>query len=312
MNVLRLGPIALGLFAMFLAFPSTARADEEKAKVEAKGKWILISPDGKKIELDLGEAGKKVILPLRGVPGVNWAPKVVGRKTIVIGPGGKKIEVEPGKAGPVPPFRVQVPPVHLTQLKGKMIFVGPDGKTREIDLSKFSGAKTGTYRLFALPRTANFMLGLDCEPADAVLRSHLGLDKGVGLVVKSALKGTPANKAGLRQYDVLVRAGKTPLSSTADLVKAVQEAGKEGKSVKLEIIRAGKKSSVEVTPAKRKPVKIEVEGKKGVGGGYSFGGFYGPRTAPRAGADQLEKRVEELSKKVEKLEKAIEKLKKDD
>ena len=63
------------------------------------------------------------------------------------------------------------------------------------------------------------------------------------------MKDSPAAKAGIAQYDVLLRAGDKPLAEPRDLLAAV-DAAKETK-LKIELIRGGKPKTIELTPAKR-------------------------------------------------------------
>lgn len=96
---------------------------------------------------------------------------------------------------------------------------------------------------------SEYWLGLECRPAEGALRSQLKLPKGQGLVVEELLPEGPAAKAGLKQHDVLVKAGDQPLGQVNDLVKAIEKA-KETK-LTLQIVREGKPTKLDVIPAKR-------------------------------------------------------------
>ncbi len=111
-------------------------------------------------------------------------------------------------------------------------------------------------------------LGVVCGPVDAALRAHLPIDaalrahldvpeelKDLGVMVNQVMKDSPAEKAGLKQYDILLKALDKPLTEPSDLNKAVEEA--DGKEMTLELIRSGKVLSVVVTPQKR-PVESRV------------------------------------------------------
>ena len=99
----------------------------------------------------------------------------------------------------------------------------------------------------AVPGT--YWLGTVCFPVQPALRIQLHLSEKEGLLVESVMPDSPAAKAGIVQYDILVRAGDKPLGDVPDLIKAVETA-KEGK-LKLELIRGGKPQTIEATPAKR-------------------------------------------------------------
>jgi hypothetical protein len=101
-----------------------------------------------------------------------------------------------------------------------------------------------------------YMIGLKCEPADEALRSQWKLDK-TGLVVESVFDGTPAKKANVQIYDVLLMANDKKLSKVQDLATAVQESGKDNKILSLTVIRGGERQNIKVTPAERKVVGVE-------------------------------------------------------
>ncbi len=92
-------------------------------------------------------------------------------------------------------------------------------------------------------------LGLECFPAPPPLIEQLGLADQGGLLVGQVLPGSPAEEAGLKRHDVLVRADAKPIPQIVDLLAAVNKS--EGKELKLELIRGGKPMALAVTPAKR-------------------------------------------------------------
>lgn len=81
------------------------------------------------------------------------------------------------------------------------------------------------------------------------ISAQLKLPQGEGLLVEQIFPDSPAVKAGIERFDVLLRAGDKPLKTVADLVAAV-DAGKGGK-LALAIIRAGKSITVDATPIQR-------------------------------------------------------------
>ena len=52
-----------------------------------------------------------------------------------------------------------------------------------------------------------FWIGLNCAEVSPALRSQLNLKDGIGLLVVKAFEGSPSQKAGLKQHDVVVKAG---------------------------------------------------------------------------------------------------------
>ena len=92
-------------------------------------------------------------------------------------------------------------------------------------------------------------IGVECYPVRGALRAQLALPEGQGLLVERVMPDSPAAKAGLQQYDVLVAAGGKPLGTILDLAEAVG-AAKEQK-LSLELLRGGQSTKIEVEPAKR-------------------------------------------------------------
>jgi PDZ domain-containing protein len=102
-------------------------------------------------------------------------------------------------------------------------------------------------------KPSDHWLGLQCGKIGPALRAQLGLDENQGVLVEAIVDESPAAKAGLEKYDVLVQAGDRTLSKVQDLIDEV-DAVKDGK-LAVELIRKGKKETVEVTPEKRPPME---------------------------------------------------------
>ena len=102
---------------------------------------------------------------------------------------------------------------------------------------------------------ADYWIGLFASPPSPALQAQLSLPKDQGLLVESLRPESPAAKAGVKQYDVLLKGNGKPLSAVDDLVKLISQV-KEGK-LTLELLHAGKHETVIVTPAKRPAGEME-------------------------------------------------------
>lgn len=102
-------------------------------------------------------------------------------------------------------------------------------------------------------------LGIGVEPLPQVLTSHLPdvIGKGRGILVANVSENSPASKAGLRKYDVLVRYDDQDLYSPEQLVKRVRN-DQPGSEVELEYVRAGKLHTVKVKLGE-KPKVVPIE-----------------------------------------------------
>jgi hypothetical protein len=110
-----------------------------------------------------------------------------------------------------------------------------------------------------LRETGDYFLGIGVTRPSGELRSQLNLADEQGLVVESVIPGGPADKGGLKPFDVLMKAGDKPLKGLRDLSAEIENV-KEGKMA-IELLRGGKTQTLSVTPEKRSsegPAKIIV------------------------------------------------------
>ncbi len=88
-------------------------------------------------------------------------------------------------------------------------------------------------------------LGVQIQPVTADIAESLGLEKAEGAIVSALSGDSPAAKAGLKQGDTIVTANGETIEDAKDLSRTV--AGlKPGKSVPIEIVRDGKRQTVDV------------------------------------------------------------------
>ncbi|NUQ61720.1 MAG: PDZ domain-containing protein [Pirellulales bacterium] len=96
---------------------------------------------------------------------------------------------------------------------------------------------------------SGYWLGVQCRLVDDALRAHLGLSPLVGLVVEDVFPDSPAAKAGVKRYDVVLSISGKLLTSVGELIDAVE--GAKGTELSLELRRGGEKKSVVVRPERR-------------------------------------------------------------
>ncbi len=100
-----------------------------------------------------------------------------------------------------------------------------------------------------LPAENKYRIGIGCGEVSAALRMHLRLPEDAGLLVNAVVDDSPAGRAGVKRFDVIVEANGTPVDSISDLVRVVNETQSNG--MNLAIIRHGKRQDIEVTPEER-------------------------------------------------------------
>lgn len=105
-------------------------------------------------------------------------------------------------------------------------------------------------------------LGVLTAPVSPEARAHLGLQEGFGLRVAEVQRGSPAQAAGLKENDVLVRFEDQRLASMEQLQALVRERRK-GEQVNLLVISAGKEARVAVEVGETSvPVHREPQGPR--------------------------------------------------
>ena len=88
-------------------------------------------------------------------------------------------------------------------------------------------------------------LGVRLMPVPEMLRVHLGLDEGAGQLIINVVAGSPADDAGLQQYDVITGIDGDEVREYGEFVEVIQSAG-AGTQITLTFISGGKKQNAEV------------------------------------------------------------------
>lgn len=102
------------------------------------------------------------------------------------------------------------------------------------------------FRKSGPPEAARPQLGIVVERAASALADQLGLGPDEGLVIAEVKPSSPAEKAGLRKHDLLLKVNGKALTGPEQLRHDV-ETGLE-KGMELEILRRGKHETLKVEP----------------------------------------------------------------
>ena len=97
---------------------------------------------------------------------------------------------------------------------------------------------------------SDYWIGLACGTLSDEKRKELALEGDDGILVLDVLADGPAEKAGFKMGDVLLKADQKPLKEVPDLIHVV-EAAKDKKEVAIELIRDREALTIKVTPTKR-------------------------------------------------------------
>ena len=155
-------------------------------------------------------------------------------------------------------------------------------------------------RFFDL-RFHGMLLGVETQRVTKDLVESLKLPAPEGALVNEVVKGSPAEKASLRNGDVILAVDAKPVKEPQDLQRLVHEAG-AGKQVVLKVYRDGR------------PLELTVTLGSLGDGGRSFGRGRGPFPLPPPGTffapRDLHDRLEKLERRIEALEKEVRELSK--
>lgn len=93
-------------------------------------------------------------------------------------------------------------------------------------------------------------VGVQVRTVDSELANYLGLDKVEGAVVAGVVAGSPAEQAGLREWDVIVEFNGKKVSNADELVAAIKST-QIGQTAKVIVVRRRQQQSLTVTVAER-------------------------------------------------------------
>lgn len=98
-----------------------------------------------------------------------------------------------------------------------------------------------------------FVIGVSLTEVPDSLRAHIKLAAEASIMVGAVVPLSPAAKAGLQQYDILLKAGDQNLHQPKELQDLVDAS--EAKPLSITIQRQGEQMTLDVTPIKREELK---------------------------------------------------------
>lgn len=99
-------------------------------------------------------------------------------------------------------------------------------------------AKVIMDQLIAKGSVTRGFLGVSMQPVDRDIADAFNLDKAEGALVSEVVKGSPADKAGVKQGDIILEYNKTPIKSIGGFRKDISMI-EPGKTIMLKINRKG-------------------------------------------------------------------------
>src|SRR3989442_4247469 len=106
-----------------------------------------------------------------------------------------------------------------------------------------TGVQTCALPIFFLQQGPR--LGMDAEDLSGQLGSYFGAPDGEGVLVRDVASGTPAEKAGLKAGDVIIKIDGERVRTVHELREKMR-AKRENKTVSVSVIRKGTEMSFNV------------------------------------------------------------------
>jgi len=134
----------------------------------------------------------------------------------------------------------------------------------------FADAQTRIFSNLLQNDSSGAYLGIQMDDVDAGNMSKYKLDSERGVIVRSVVKGSPANTAGIKDGDVILEYGGIQVWSSLQMSRLVRETP-VGRKVDLVVNRDGKRINLSAKLEKRplgraeKPIPVDPNGSGGPG-----------------------------------------------
>lgn len=137
------------------------------------------------------------------------------------------------------------------------------GDPREMEFNRARGHVDVVYRALEAKREKAAFLGVSGSPVVPALREQLKLPAGIGMVVDFVEPKSPADEAGIKQYDVLHKLDDQLLVNAHQLAVLVRT-HKPGEGVTLTLIRQGESKPVKATLVEKEVAALDDKNPWGV------------------------------------------------
>ena len=146
-----------------------------------------------------------------------------------------------------------------------------EGRVIGISVAYLPPASTGAENIaFAIPadtvtstvqelianhKASHPYLGIQYTSVTSLLQQQENLSRSSGALVQEVMPGTPADKAGMKQGDIIVSIDGTPVQEQGDVVVILRQK-KVGDTITMVLDRAGKQTTVKATLVER-PLSLQ-------------------------------------------------------
>jgi serine protease Do len=119
-------------------------------------------------------------------------------------------------------------------------------------------AKAILPQLMANGRVSRGYIGVALRDVDPDLQSSLNLDRATGALVQDVTEGSPADRAGLKPYDLVTAVDGRDIDVNDELIREIS-ARSPGTTARLDVVRDGRHRTVAVKLAERAPSRANTE-----------------------------------------------------
>jgi serine protease Do len=151
----------------------------------------------------------------------------------------------------------------LVDLEGRVVGINSRGQGRGIGFTIPIDTALDVMRQIQEGGIERGWLGITMQPLDRDLASYFGVPDATGVIVNSVSAGSPAERAGLREGDVIsgFAGARVEAEKEEDLghLQRMVASRQPGEEVELEILRDGKRRRLEVAVGSQPKVEPEEE-----------------------------------------------------
>jgi serine protease Do len=141
----------------------------------------------------------------------------------------------------------------LINARGEVIGISAAISSRASNIGfavPINGASAILPQLREKGRVSRGYIGVALRDVDPDLQRSLGLPISRGAMVQDVTEGSPAERAGVRPYDIIISFAEQPVASDDELIRAISSHS-PGSAARVRVLRDGREQSLTVKMAER-------------------------------------------------------------
>ncbi|MEO0529459.1 MAG: PDZ domain-containing protein [Planctomycetota bacterium] len=170
---------------------------------------------------------------------------------------------------------------------GTMVQIGPDrGVSVDVDVdgdrARALRERRRERRADRQPRfgvatqaVSRYWIGVGGGLLPPELRDQLDIADNEGVLIRTVAPEGPAAQAGVKPYDIVLRANDRPISDLGQLADLVGEQGEQKGSIEIDVLRKGRPVAITVTPIERPLEQVNAADRRRGRGLFGPDGVFG-------------------------------------